>query len=178
MAHGEVYAAEFGWDASFEALVSKIVADYATEHDPLHERAWIAENQQERVGCIFCVADPANRSTAKLRILLVHPNGRGQGLGGRLLDTSLKFAHEVGYHRVRLWTNHPLAAARHLYLARGFQLVEEQSHHSFGVDLVGQVYEIHLRDGRRYRHQDHTPAAKRAARKDCSVRTGANHRDD
>jgi GNAT superfamily N-acetyltransferase len=147
MAHGEVYAAEFGWDTSFEALVCKIVAEYATDRDPLREAAWIAEIGRKRVGCIFCVADPEHQATAKLRILLVHPEGRGQGLGGRLLDTSLEFARKAGYQRVRLWTNHPLVAARQLYLARGFELIEEEPHHSFGVDLVGQVYGLHLCDG-------------------------------
>src|SRR5205807_7385988 len=117
MAHGEVYATEFGWDASFEALVAKIVADYAAEqHDPDREAAWIAELGGRRVGCIFCVTEPGEPTTARLRILLVHPDGRGRGLGGRLLDTAVGFAHDAGYHRVRLWTNDPLTAARHLYL--------------------------------------------------------------
>src|SRR5262249_36047881 len=92
----------------------------------------------------FCVADPERAATAKLRILLVHPDGRGRGLGGRLVDTALLFAREAGYERVRLWTNDPLIAARRVYLKRGFALMEEQPHHSFGVDLVGQVYELEL----------------------------------
>jgi GNAT superfamily N-acetyltransferase len=144
MAHGEVYATEFGWDTSFEALVAKIVADYAAGQDPEREAAWIAELDGRRVGCIFCVADPDDTGTALLRILLVHPDGRGHDLGRRLIDACLEFARGVGYERVRLWTNHPLAAARHLYLERGFRLVGEDPHHSFGVDLVGQTYELDL----------------------------------
>jgi GNAT superfamily N-acetyltransferase len=144
MAHGETYAAEFGWDTSFEALVAEIVADYAANHDPQREAAWIAEIDGRRVGCIFCVAARDRHATAQLRILLVQPNGRGHGLGGRLVDESLEFARAAGYDRVCLWTNHPLAAARHVYLQRGFRMVEEDPHHSFGVDLIGQVYELEL----------------------------------
>lgn len=144
MAHGEVYTAEFGWDADFEGLVARIVADYAAGHDPAREAAWIAELDGRRVGCVFCVADPEDRGAAKLRILLVHHQGRGHGLGGRLVDTCLEFARGAGYERMRLWTNHPLAAARRIYLARGFTLTREEPHRSFGVDLVGQTYELDL----------------------------------
>lgn len=145
MAHGEVYTQEFGWDGSFEALVARIVADYAAGHDPSREAAWIAELGGRRLGCVFCVADPDNDGTALLRILLVHPDGRGRNLGRRLVGACLEFARDAGYERVRLWTNHPLAAARRLYLERGFRLIAEQPHHSFGVDLVGQTYELDLR---------------------------------
>ena len=145
MAHGEVYAQEFGWDGSFEALVARIVADYAAGHDPSREAAWIAEVDGRRLGCVFCVPDPDHDGTALLRILLVHPDGRGRDLGRRLVRACLEFARDAGYERVRLWTNHPLAAARHLYLERGFRLIAEQPHHSFGVDLVGQTYELELR---------------------------------
>lgn len=148
MAHGEVYWDEFGWNTSFEGLVARIVADYAADHDPQHEAAWIAELDGHRVGCIFCVADLHHHETAKLRILLVHPDGRGHGVGGRLLDGSLEFARAAGYERARLWTNHPLTAARHMYLQRGFRLIEEAPHRSFGADLVGQVYELGLPDSR------------------------------
>jgi GNAT superfamily N-acetyltransferase len=144
LAHGEVYAEEFGWTTEFETLVARIVADYAADHDPSREAAWIAERDGRPVGCIFCVTDPDDPGAAKLRILLVHPDGRGHGLGGRLVDTCLAFARRAGYERVRLWTNHPLAAARHLYLARGFTLTDESPHHSFGHDLVGQTYDLEL----------------------------------
>jgi GNAT superfamily N-acetyltransferase len=142
MAHGQVYAEEFGWDNSFEALVAQIVADYAAEHDPTRERAWVAEVDGERVGCVFCVAK--DEVTAQLRILLVHPSGRGLGLGARLVDECVEFARSAGYERIVLWTNHPLVAAGHIYRAAGFQLTEESPHHSFGVDLVGQTYELDL----------------------------------
>ena len=142
MAHGALYASEFGWDTTFEALVARIVTDYAETHDPDREAAWIAEVDGRRVGCVFCVA--ATETTAQLRILLVDPSARGRGLGGRLVDECIEFARAAGYTRMKLWTNHPLVAARDVYLARGFELVEESPHHSFGVDLVGQVYELDL----------------------------------
>jgi GNAT superfamily N-acetyltransferase len=145
MAHGEVYAQEFGWDGGFEVLVARIVADYAADRDPAREAAWVAEVDGQRMGCIFCVADPEREDTALLRILLVHPDARGRNLGRRLVGACLDFARGAGYERVRLWTNHPLVAARRLYLERGFSLVAEQRHHSFGVDLVGQTYELNLR---------------------------------
>lgn len=143
MAHGELYARELGWDTTFEALVAQIVAEYAGEHrDQGRQAAWIAEIDGRRVGCIFCV--PGDPGDAKLRILLVHPDARGQGLGRRLVDTCIDFARSSGYERVRLWTNHPLVAARRIYLDRGFVLVDEEPHRSFGVDLIGQTYELDL----------------------------------
>jgi GNAT superfamily N-acetyltransferase len=142
MAHGEIYAAEYGWDTSFEALVAKIVADYANQHDSKREAAWIAEVDGRRVGCVFCVA--ADETTAQLRILLVDPSARGHHLGTRLVDECIGFARAAGYQRMRLWTNHPLAAARQIYLSRGFRLVSEEAHHSYGAELIGQVYELDL----------------------------------
>jgi GNAT superfamily N-acetyltransferase len=141
-AHGELYAREFGWDVTFEALVARIVADWATEHDAVREAAWIAELDGERVGCVFCVAE--DKDTARLRILLVDPRARGHRLGTRLVDACLDFARQAGYRRMVLWTNHPLVAARSIYLAAGFTLVGEEPHHSYGVDLVGQTYELDL----------------------------------
>ena len=142
MAHGELYAAEFGWDTTFEALVARIVADYTAGGDDARQAAWIAEVDGRRVGCVFCV--PSDDTTAQLRILLVDPSARGTGLGGRLVDECIRFARDAGYATMRLWTNHPLEAARRVYLTRGFRLVVEEPHHSFGVDLVGQVYELAL----------------------------------
>lgn len=141
-AHGETYAQQFGWDASFEVLVARIIADFAASHDPVREAAWVAELDGRRVGCVFCVRD--DDDTARLRILLVDPSARGHGLGRRLVDTCVRFAREQGYRRIVLWTNDPLTSARSIYLAAGFRLVGEHPHHSYGVDLVGQDYELDL----------------------------------
>jgi GNAT superfamily N-acetyltransferase len=145
MAHGELYASEFGWDTSFEALVARIVADYAADPDPASEGAWIAELGSRRVGCVFCVAGD-EPGECRLRILLVDPGARGQALGSRLVGIAIGFARAAGYRRMRLWTNDPLVAARRLYLRHGFSLTEEHEHRSFGAVLVGQTYELDLRD--------------------------------
>jgi len=141
MTHGELYAEEFGWDGGFEALVARIVADFAVG-DAQRQAAWIAEEGEDRVGCVFCV--PADKDTAQLRLLLVDPSARGEHVGGRLVDTCIDFARSSGYRRLTLWTNDPLVAARSVYVSRGFVLKSEEAHHSFGVDLVGQVYELLL----------------------------------
>jgi GNAT superfamily N-acetyltransferase len=140
--HGEQYAAEFGWDTSFEALVARIVADFGTVEDP-RQRGWIAERDGRRVGCILCVPG-TDVDAARLRILLVTPEGRGLGVGRALVDEVVRFATSVGYRRLTLWTNDVLAAARRIYQAAGFELVEEEPHHSYGQDLVGQTWTLGL----------------------------------
>jgi GNAT superfamily N-acetyltransferase len=146
MANGELYVEEFGWDTSFEALCVRIVADYAAEADAPGTAAWIAELDGERVGCVFVVAGE-ELGLAKLRLLLVDERARGRRLGYRLVATALHFGAAAGYERMQLWTNHPLVAARHVYLEHGFSLVREEPHRNFGVDLVGQTYELDLRAG-------------------------------
>ena len=143
MAHGEVYAEEFGWNTEFEALVAQIVADFANAPHAGASAAWIAETGGRRAGCVFVVGDE-EAGVARLRILLVHPRGRGHGLGRQLVATAVSFAREAGYERMRLWTNHPLRAARHIYLEAGFIATGEAPHRSFGVDLIGQTFELAL----------------------------------
>jgi len=137
--HGARYAAEYGWDVTFEALVARIVADFAERHDSKREAAWIAELDAERVGCVFCTA-AETADTAQLRLLLVEPSARGAGLGTRLVDECLRFAKRSGYARITLWTNDVLAAARRIYERAGFVRDRREAHHSFGHDLVGEYW--------------------------------------
>ena len=140
--HGEVYAREYGWAQSFEALVARIVADYLDRHVAGRENAWIAELDGQRAGCVFCVRK--DDETAQLRILLVEAWARGHGLGGRLVDECVRFARDSGYRKLMLWTNDILVSARKIYVAAGFERVGEERHHSFGKDLVGQSWELRL----------------------------------
>jgi DNA-binding MarR family transcriptional regulator/GNAT superfamily N-acetyltransferase len=136
--HGAVYAAEYGWDQTFEALVARIVADYLDNRDPEREAAWIAEVDGTRAGCVFCIRE--DDTTARERLLLVEPWARGLGIGGRLVSEVLRFARDAGYTRITLWTNDVLADARRIYQKAGFTLESESPHHSFGQDLVGQTW--------------------------------------
>jgi len=140
--HGALYAREYGWDDTFEALVAEIAAKFLRDFDAKRERCWIAEKDGENVGSVFVVKKSG--SVAQLRLLLVDPKARGLGIGHRLVDECIGFARRASYRKLMLWTNDILHAARRIYEAKGFRLVKEEPHHSFGKDLVGQFWELEL----------------------------------
>ena len=140
--HGALYAAEYGWDESFEALVAEIAAGFIKRFDPKLERCWIAELGGEPVGSVFVVKQ--SRSVAKLRLLLIEPRARGRGLGHRLVRECIDFARDKGYRKLVLWTQSSLAAARAIYKAAGFRLVSTEKHNSFGARLTGEYWELKL----------------------------------
>lgn len=166
--NAELYAREYGFDLSYEALVARIVAEFAEHFDPRWDRAWTAELDGRPVGQVMCVRDgtpghtsaegqrsgpgggpPGGRGgppggTARLRLLLVEPEARGHGIGARLVAACTDFARSAGYAELVLWTNSMLTTARHLYERAGFELVAERPHHSFGQDLVGQDWRLRL----------------------------------
>jgi GNAT superfamily N-acetyltransferase len=140
--HGAFYAGEYGFDSAFEALVAEITARFLTSFDASRERCWIAEIEGAPVGSVFLVRH--NDDVAKLRLLLIDPVGRGQGLGRRLVGECITFARACGYRSIMLWTQSILVAARNIYQDAGFVLVASESHRSFGQSLVGETWELKL----------------------------------
>jgi len=158
--HGALYAQEYGWNGAFEALVARITADFIDRFDQTCEQCWIADRDGERLGCVFlvqdressesCKTEVPNQSTrwsektARLRLLLVEPSARGLGLGRALVQQCTAFARHAGYRRIVLWTNSVLDAARNIYEHEGYYLIDENPHHSFGKNLVGQTWQLDL----------------------------------
>lgn len=147
--HGALYAAEYGWDMRFEALVAHIAAHFIEQFDPAREACWIAEGAEdgERLGCVFLVQARDETSgrvepgVGQLRLLLVEPAARGMGLGAALVAECERFALSAGYARMRLWTQSCLLAARRIYEGAGWQRIGTEPHHSFGHELVGEIWE-------------------------------------
>jgi DNA-binding MarR family transcriptional regulator/GNAT superfamily N-acetyltransferase len=141
--HARLYAEEQGWDARFETLVARIVAEMTAAPDPARERCWIAERDGQRLGCVFLAKDDAE--TARIRLLLVEPAARGLGLGRRLVQAAVGFARRARYREVVLWTHRELHAARRLYAEAGFRKTEEWQHHDFGPVSTGETWRLVLR---------------------------------
>ena len=140
--HGAIYAAEYGWNEEFEALVGEIVVNFIRKLDPRRERAWIAARNGQNAGCVFLVRK--SERVAQLRLLLVEPAARGLGIGRLLVEECIRFARVAGYRKIVLWTNDVLHAARRIYQQCGFRLTKSYKHHSFGHDLVAQTWELRL----------------------------------
>jgi GNAT superfamily N-acetyltransferase len=140
--NGSLYAQEYGWDETYEALVAQIVADFVKNYDRKKERCWIAEQDGENIGCVFLVKE--SDQVARLRLLIVLPKARGLGVGKRLVDECTRFARQAGYKKIVLWTNSVLVAARGIYEKAGYKLVKAEKHDSFGHDLIGETWELDL----------------------------------
>jgi DNA-binding MarR family transcriptional regulator/GNAT superfamily N-acetyltransferase len=140
--HGALYAAEYGFDSSFEGLVAEITAKFLASFDASRERCWIAELDGAQVGSIFLVRH--SDDVAKIRLLIVDPAGRGQRLGQRLVAECIAFAKACGYRKITLWTQSILLAARKIYQDAGFVLVATEPHRSFGQSLIGETWELEL----------------------------------
>ena len=140
--HGALYHAEYGWNEQFEALVADVAAKFLRRHDQKRERCWIAERNGKRLGSVMLVKQ--SPTVAKLRLLLLEPSARGEGLGRRLVDTCVRFARRCGYRKIVLWTQSNLTAAREIYRKAGFRLVRSEPHRGFGHALVGEYWERDL----------------------------------
>jgi GNAT superfamily N-acetyltransferase len=140
--HATFYLENYGWREPFEAMCAQIVADFGKKNDPQRERCWIAERNRQSVGSIFLVKE--TDAVARIRLLLVDPSAQGLGIGLALVEACVAFARQAGYRRITLWTHSVLAAARHIYQRNGFTLTESKPHNSWGVEVVGETWDLEL----------------------------------
>ncbi len=140
--HGEIYAAEHGWDWTFEGMVAGIAADIVRNFDPTTDACWIAEKDGRNIGSVAIVRK--SDDLAQLRVLIVEPEARGLGVGRRLVGECIGFAGRAGYRRITLSTYSCLTAARRIYEAAGFRLSTERPEHSYGHDLVAETWDLDL----------------------------------
>jgi DNA-binding MarR family transcriptional regulator/GNAT superfamily N-acetyltransferase len=139
---GLLYNQEYGWDAGYEALVAKILAEFKSKFDPSKENCWIAECSGIIGGSVFLVKETDD--IARLRLLYVDTSFRGTGLGRVLVQKCTEFSRDAGYKKIVLWTQSSLTAARHIYSSEGYKLLKSEPHNSFGVDLIGETWSIEL----------------------------------
>ena len=140
--HGTLYTEEYGLNEKMEAYVAEVVARFLREFDPVREHCWIAEQDGTQVGSVFIVKE--SDAVARLRLLIVEPKARGLGVGRRLVEECIRFSRQAGYREITLWTHSILTAARRIYAAAGFKIVETETHDEFGPELVGETWTLTL----------------------------------
>jgi GNAT superfamily N-acetyltransferase len=140
--HVDLYARDEGFDVRFEAAVARLVAGHVSEPHA-HDRGWIAEGDEGRRGCLFCMHE--DDETARLRLFLVEPEVRGAGLGRRLLDAALAHARATGHARLVVSTYDSHRAACRLYTAAGFARRAGRPVQAYGRDLLEVAFTKPLR---------------------------------
>jgi DNA-binding MarR family transcriptional regulator/GNAT superfamily N-acetyltransferase len=140
--HGALYHEEYGLNHKMEAYVAEVVAKFLREFDPAREHCWIAEQDGVPIGSVFLVKE--SEAIGRLRLLIVEPKARGLRVGRTLVEECIRFARRAGYGEIVLWTHSILTAARRIYAALGFEMVETETHDEFGPELVGETWRLRL----------------------------------
>ena len=138
--HMRYYAREHGLGQRFETLVAGGRAEFCGRLDNPLNAVWTAQTGGEIVGSLAIDGEDMGAGIAHLRWFIVADGLRGGGAGKRLLDAALAFADGHGFSETHLSTFAGLDAARHLYEARGFELVEERVGRQWGRELVEQRF--------------------------------------
>lgn len=140
--HGQLYAREAGFDAGFEALVGQLLDRFLAGHDPRCEQGFVAMRAEARLGSIFCTRETGD--CARLRLFLLRPEMRGQGLGRRMLLACTGFARRAGYRRMVLATHRSHRAACALYARSGWRETGSRPVSRFGCRLEEVQWETDL----------------------------------
>jgi DNA-binding MarR family transcriptional regulator/GNAT superfamily N-acetyltransferase len=136
------FAAQYGWDGSFEGLLARVVADYTQRNDSVRETCVVADQNGMVVGAVCIVA--VSTTVAGVRLLWVEPDLHRLGIGTRLMAEATRFARRAGYTRLTLTTASALEEPRRLCKRAGFELVSTAPERRFGKDLMIERWELGL----------------------------------
>lgn len=136
------FAADYGWNHEFEAELAALAAEFIRKYKPETDRCLIAEINGHLVGSVFVRA--VNDNTAEAVLPYVTPEARGMGIGRHLLDAATAFAKHAGYKKLVLRTESVIDFAGQMMKQAGLQLVRETPHRRFGIDSIGQDWELVL----------------------------------
>ncbi|MFM0204455.1 bifunctional helix-turn-helix transcriptional regulator/GNAT family N-acetyltransferase [Paraburkholderia fungorum] len=136
------FAAQYGWDQSFEGLLARIVADYSQRGDPVREMCWVADQEGVVVGSVCIVG--VSTTVAGVRLLWVEPDVQRLGIGTQLISECMHFARRAGYTKLTLTTASTLEEPRRLCERAGFKLACATAERRFGKDLTIERWELEL----------------------------------
>ena len=132
----------YGWGLPMEILQGEVTTAFLRDFKAGREQCWVAERAGLMAGAVMLV--DAGDDVGQLRLLHVEPWARGLGIGRALVAECVRFAREVGYARIRLWTHTVLTSARRIYEGEGFRIVETAMHDEFGEPEQGEIWELEL----------------------------------
>jgi len=141
--HGILYSKESGYSLDFEGYVAKTFADFLSNYSPEHDRIWLAEYNQQIIGCIAIVHH--SETEGQLRWFLTHPVFRGTGIGKRLLKTAIDYCREKDYDNVFLLTTSVQERAIGMYKKAGFVQTESVESDQWGKTLYEERFDLKLK---------------------------------
>jgi GNAT superfamily N-acetyltransferase len=137
-----LYREVYGWGAPIEVNIGEVTAAFLHNFKPGREHCWVAEVGGAMAGSIFLTDE--GDGLCRLRLLYVEPFARGLGIGNALVTTCLRFARDIGYREMTLWTHTVLTSARRIYAAHGFGVVDTHTHAMFGPPVQSETWRLTL----------------------------------
>jgi ribosomal protein S18 acetylase RimI-like enzyme len=130
-----VYAASLGVDLSYQNFEAEMAAMPGKYAPPAGELLLARDPGGMPIGCVgLRPIEPDG--CCEMKRLYVAPEGRGLGLGERLVNAVVEEAERIGYREMRLDTLPSMAGAQALYRKLGFEVIQPY----YDTPVVGTLF--------------------------------------